>query len=550
MTEDRYLRAYDTDTHEHVTYDLETYNPIEKAPEGGWTHEDRDALQRAASTRFYMTFARTKSGKVWKIERPPFNAKSIPLNDPRTPPHGSKQRLRYEELESLGSCSKVEDGELGELKQAVRDLKDSQPGEVTIEVLPAPGADDPDRPAMLIKRAAEEVEAEHAPAHAERAHALLSASSAHRWINCTPAPYLEAQHPDTSSDAAAEGTAAHELAEHKLRQHLDLPTTRPVSEWDSEEMDDYTDQYADHVMAELTRAREMDKAAFLAIEERLDFSHIVPEGFGTGDALIVSDDTLTVIDLKYGKGVTVSAHENPQMRLYALGALATYGAIYDVQTVRTVIFQPRLANISVEEIAVDDLLAWAENVVRPAAEKAAAGEGELRAGEWCRFCRHAAQCPERAREMFAPVPTSAKHVPAAPDPDTLTDDQIATIVAHSGELKKWLTKVESFALAQASEGRAYPGLKLVEGRSVRKYTDEAEVARVVEEAGEDPHKPREVLGITAMTKLLGKKRFEELLGDYVHKPEGKPTLVPESDKRPALELATPENVFQPIEKGA
>ena len=550
MTDQRYLKAYDPDTHKDVTYDLETYRPVEKAPEGGWTHEDREALQRAASTRFYMTFARTKSGKVWKISRPPFNAKSIRLNDRRTTASAGKQRLRYEELESLGTCSKIEDGELGELKQSIRDLKESQGGEVTIEVLPAPGADDPDRPAMLIKRAAEEVEAERTPAHAERDHALLSASSAHRWINCTPAPYLEAQYPDTSSDAAAEGTAAHELAEHKLRQHLDMPTTRPESEWDTEEMDDYTDQYADHVMAELQRAREVDKAAFLGIEERLDFSHIVPEGFGTGDALIVSDDTLTVVDLKYGKGVEVSAVGNPQMRLYALGALATYGAIYDIDKVRTVIFQPRLGNISVEEISVDELTTWAEEIVRPAAEKAIAGEGELRAGEWCRFCRHAAQCPERAREMFAPVPTTAEHVPAAPDPDTLTDNQIATIVAHAGELKKWLTKVESYALAQANEGRSYPGLKLVEGRSVRKYTDEAEVARTVEAAGEDPYKPREVLGITAMTKLLGKKRFDELIGGYVHKPEGKPALVSESDKRPALELATPENVFQPIEKGA
>ena len=514
MTEDRYLKAYDLDTHKDVTYDLETYNPIEKAPEGGWTHEDRDALQRAASTRNYLIFARTKSGKVWKIGCPPFNAKSIPLNDPRTPPHGGKQRLKYEELESLGTCSKVDDN-------------DDQAGAVEATVAKTEPV-----------------------AHAERAHALLSASSAQRWINCTPAPYLEAQHPDTSSDAAAEGTAAHELAEHKLRQHLDMPTTRPESEWDSEEMDDYTDQYADHVMAELQRAREVDKAAFLGIEERLDFSHIVPEGFGTGDALIVSDDTLTVVDLKYGKGVEVSAVGNPQMRLYALGALATYGAIYDIEKVRTVIFQPRIGNISVDEITADELTTWAEEVVRPAAENAIAGEGELQAGQWCRFCRHAAQCPALASEMFAPVPTSAEHVPAAPDPDTLTDDQIATIVAHSGELKKWLTKVESFALAQANEGRAYPGLKLVEGRSVRKYTDEAEVARVVEEAGEDPHKPREVLGITAMTKLLGKKRFEELLGDYVHKPEGKPTLVPVSDKRPALELATAETMFEPIQKGA
>ena len=386
--------------------------------------------------------------------------------------------------------------------------------------------------------------------HADRDHALLSASSAHRWINCTPAPYLEAQHPDTASDAAAEGTAAHELAEHKLRQHLDLPTTRPVSEWDSEEMDDYTDQYADHVMAELQRAREVDKAAFLSIEERLDFSHIVPDGFGTGDALIVSDYTLTIVDLKYGKGVEVSAVRNPQMRLYALGALATYGAIYDIEQVRMVIFQPRLGNVSVEEISVDELTTWAEGVVRPAAEKAAAGEGELQAGDWCRFCRHAAQCPALAADMFAPVPTSAEHVPAAPDPDTLTDTQIATIVTHAGELKKWLTKVESYALAQANDGHTYPGLKLVEGRSVRKYTDDDAVTKAVEAAGEDPYKPREVLGITAMTKLLGKKRFQELLGDYVHKPEGKPTLVPASDKRPALTLATPDTMFEPITPGA
>lgn len=512
MTDQRYLEAYDPEAFKHVTYDLETYTPVLTAPEEGWDSEDKLSLEETANEK-QLSFARTHTGEVWRIGLWRFNKKTITLEDSRTPPHGGKQRLKYEELESLGTCSTVNDDDQAD----------------TVETT---------------------VAKTEPVAHAERAHALLSASSAHRWINCTPAPYLEAQHPDTSSDAAAEGTAAHELAEHKLRQHLDLPTTRPVSEWDSEEMDDYTDQYADHVMAELTRARKMDKAAFLAIEERLDFSHIVPDGFGTGDALIVSDDTLTVIDLKYGKGVTVSAHENPQMRLYALGALATYGAIYDVQTVRTVIFQPRLANVSVEEISVEDLLAWAENTVRPAAEKAIAGEGELKAGEWCRFCRHAAQCPERAREMFAPVPTTAEHVPAAPDPDTLTDDQIATIVAHSGELKKWLTKVESFALAQANEGRAYPGLKLVEGRSVRKYTDEDEVARVVEEAGEDPHKPREVLGITAMTKLLGKKRFEELLGDYVHKPEGKPALVPESDKRPALELATPENMFEPVQKGA
>lgn len=512
MTDQRYVTAYDSAGNKDVTYDLDTYTPIITAPDEGWNSEDNLTLEQDANDK-QLQFARTNTGEVWRIDLWRFNKKTITLEDSRTPPHGGKQRLKYEELESLGTCSTINDNDQADTVEAT--VAKTEP-----------------------------------VAHAERAHALLSASSAHRWIHCTPAPYLEAQHPDSTSDAAAEGTAAHELAEHKLRQHLDQPTPRPVSEWDSEEMDDYTDQYADHVMAELQRAREVDKAAFLAIEERLDFSHIVPDGFGTGDALIVSDDTLTVVDLKYGKGVEVSAEGNPQMRLYALGALATYGVIYDIEQVRMVIFQPRLGNVSVDEITVDELTTWAEGVVRPAAEKAIAGEGELKAGDWCRFCRHATQCPALAADMFAPVPTTGELVPEAPDPDTLTDDQIATIVAHAGELKKWLTKVESYALAQATEGRSYPGLKLVEGRSVRKYTDEDAVTRAVEAAGEDPHKPREVLGITAMTKLLGKKRFQELLGDYVHKPEGKPTLVPDSDKRPALTLATPATMFDPITKGA
>ena len=276
----------------------------------------------------------------------------------------------------------------------------------------------------------------------------------------------------------------------------------------------------------------------------------MPGGFGTGDALIVGDGTMTVVDFKYGKGVEVSAEGNPQMRLYALGALAAYGMIYQISQVRTVIFQPRLGNISVEEITVDELTTWAERVVRPAAEKAAAGEGNLTAGDWCQFCRHAPQCPALAKHYLDDLPTQ----PGAgepPAPDTLSDEQIATIVAHSGELKKWLGKVEDHALAQATAGHQYTGLKVVEGRSVRKYTDEAAVAQAVQqETSEDPYQPRKVLGITAMTKLLGKKRFDELLGQLVHKPEGKPTLVPDSDKRPPMTLATPETVFEPITKGA
>ncbi len=529
-------------------YDTDTYKPVITAPESGWTFEDRDQLQREASTREYLIFARTKKGEVLRISRPPFNAKSIRLNTT----HTTKTRVRYEELESLGTCPPAEDSALGELKQSIRDLKDSQPGRVTIDVLPAPGADDPTRPAMLIKRAAEEVEAERTPAHAERAHALLSASSAHRWLHCTPAPHLEAQHPDSESEAAAEGTIAHELAEHKLRQALDEPTQRPDSEWIDEDMEDHTDNYVDHVMAELHRTQEESPGAFLAIEQRLDFSHIVPNGFGTADATIVGDGTMTVVDFKYGKGVKVDAEDNPQMRLYALGALAQFGMIYDIHTVRMVIFQPRINNISTDEISVDALTQWAEDVVRPAAALAIAGEGQLQAGTWCQFCRHAPQCTALAQQMFAPIPTTGDALtPAAPDPDTLTDEQITQIVSVSTELKKWLGKVEAHALAQANNGHVYPGLKLVEGRSVRKYTDTEAVAAVVtSETAEDPYKPREVLGITAMTKLLGKKQFDELLGQYVHKPEGKPALVPVSDKRPALEVATAETVFQPIGESA
>ena len=441
-----------------------------------------------------ITHVRHTNGRVWKTHTW-LNKKSVPLNHADPPPAPS--RIPFDKVESFGV------------------LEDLDP-------------------------------AKEPAGHAERAHALLSASGASRWINCTPSARLEEKYPDSESDAAAEGTAAHELAEHKLRALLDLPTSRPESEWHNEDMEAHTDDYADHVLAELTRARQNDPAAFLAIEERLDFSHIVPEGFGTGDALIVADGTLTVVDLKYGKGVEVSAEGNPQMRLYALGALAAYDTIYVIERVRMVIFQPRLGNISVEEISVQDLDAWADEVVRPAAAKAITGDGDLQAGEWCRFCRHAAQCSALANEMFAPVPVSSELTPTSPDPDTLTDAQIATIVAQSGELKKWLTKVEAHALAKATEGHTYPGLKLVEGRSVRKYTDEDAVAKVVTEAGEDPYKPREVLGVTAMTKLLGKKRFDELLKDHVHKPEGKPTLVPESDKRPALTMATAETMFTQI----
>lgn len=453
-----------------------------------FTHEDREWLQEIIDAED-LDYVRTTDGEILHIHTK-LNAKSIPLNDASD----TKTRIPYDKVVSFGR-----------LQEADQEVQEG---------------------------------------HADRDHALLSASGANRWLNCTPSAQIETRYPDTSSDAADQGTAAHELAEHKLRALLDEPTTRPESDWQDEEMEDHTDAYADHVMAELAQAKDTNPAAFCSIEERLDFSHIVPDGFGTGDAIIVGDGTMTIVDLKYGKGVEVNAENNPQMSLYALGALRTYGMIYNIQTVRMVIFQPRLNNVSVWETTPDKLTEWAETVVKPTAEIAAKGGGDLTPGDWCRFCKHSAQCPAMRAQYFDMIPTEGD-VPTSPAPDTLTEEQIAMIVAHSGELKKWLGKVEKYALDQANAGHKYPGLKLVEGRSDRKYGDEAAIARAVEEAGVDPWQHK-LLGITALTKLLGKKRFDELVGDYLVKPEGKPTLVPMSDKRPELVTATAENVFIPI----
>jgi hypothetical protein len=357
---------------------------------------------------------------------------------------------------------------------------------------------------------------------------------------------LEEQYPDNDSEAAAEGTAAHELAEYKLRVLKGSKfQQRPTSKWDSEEMESHTDDYADHVMATLAHAQETSPAATLLIEHRLDFSHLVPDGFGTGDAIIIADDTMTIIDLKYGKGVEVSAEANPQMRLYALGALHQFGMIYDIKRVKMVIFQPRLNNTSIDEIDAQELITWGNNVVKPTAAIAMAGEGELTPGDWCQFCKHAPACPALAKQYFDVVPM-ADSQPTAPDPRTLSDDQVANIVRWSGDLKKWLTAVEKHALDEANNGKQYPGLKLVEGRSVRKYTDEEQVAQKVEALGHEPYE-KKLLGITAMTKLLGKKTFDETLGEYLHKPEGKPTLVPDSDKRQALAPKTADSFFTAIE---
>lgn len=459
-----------------------------------------------------VTYCVDTRGRTLKVTR--INKKSINVDDGY-----DSQRLDWKLIESIG----IMEGE-----QAVEPTPLHKP-----KPTPEP-ASEPEPAAAT------------ATAHKERAHALLSASGSARWLNCTPSPLLEEQYPDSDSEAAAEGTAAHELAEYKLRVLKGSKfQQRPTSKWDSEEMESHTDDYADHVMATLAHAQETSPAATLLIEHRLDFSHLVPEGFGTGDAIIIADDTMTIIDLKYGKGIEVSAEANPQMRLYALGALHQFGMIYDIRKVKMVIFQPRLNNTSIDEIDAQELITWGNDVVRPTAAIAMAGEGELTPGDWCQFCKHAPACPALAEQYFDVVPME-EAAPAAPAPDTLSDAQIANIVRWSGDLKKWLTAVEKHALDEANNGKTYPGLKLVEGRSVRKYTDEEAVAKKVEGLGHEPYE-KKLLGITAMTKLLGKKQFDEALGGLLHKPEGKPTLVVESDKRQALAPKTADSFFTPLE---
>ena len=457
----------------------------------------------------YCVDTRGRTLKVTKI-----NKKSINVDDGY-----DSQRLDWKLIESIGIMD----------------------GEQAVEPTPL------HKPKPTPEPASEPEPAAASAGHKERAHALLSASGSARWLNCTPSPLLEEQYPDSDSEAAAEGTAAHELAEYKLRVLKGSKfQQRPTSKWDSEEMESHTDDYADHVMATLAHAQETSPAATLLIEHRLDFSHLVPEGFGTGDAIIIADDTMTIIDLKYGKGVEVSAEANPQMRLYALGALHQFGMIYDIRKVKMVIFQPRLNNTSIDEIDAQELITWGNDVVRPTAAIAMAGEGELTPGDWCQFCKHAPACPALAKQYFDVVPME-EAAPAAPAPDTLSDAQIANIVRWSGDLKKWLTAVEKHALDEANNGKTYPGLKLVEGRSVRKYTDEEAVAQKVQALGQEPYE-KKLLGITAMTKLLGKKTFDETLGEYLHKPEGKPTLVVESDKRQALAPKTADSFFAAIDK--
>lgn len=369
-------------------------------------------------------------------------------------------------------------------------------------------------------------------------HAILSASGAHRWMNCTPSARFELEFEDSSGEAAAEGTAAHELSERKLRKALGLKTKKPTSPYDSEEMEFLTDGYVQYVLEIIEKAKQSTNDPLVLIEQRLDFSNYVPEGFGTGDCVIIADGVINIIDLKYGQGVLVHADNNPQMMLYALGALNLFDAIYDIETVTMTIYQPRRENISTFTLPKIDLYKWAEDVLKPKAELAFKGKGDFQPGDWCRFCRAAVRCRARADENMK----LAKYEFA--NPNMLLDEDIAEILKSVSDLTSWAKDIVAYATSAAiNQGKEWTGFKLVEGRSNRKYADEKAVVEAAKKAGYKDVYKQSVLTITNMEKLMGKAKFNEILGDHAFKPKGKPMLVPLSDKRSEMIVSKPKNEF-------
>lgn len=368
-------------------------------------------------------------------------------------------------------------------------------------------------------------------------HAKLSASGSSRWINCPPSIRLEEQFEDKTSIYAEEGTLAHELAELKLRLELKEITKRTYTlrfnkatkdnPLYSKDMDDYVDVYKEICMEKYLNSKETTTDSIAVVEQRLDFSNFVPDGFGTGDFIVIADGTLEICDLKYGKGVPVSAENNSQMRLYALGAINKFSFLYDIEKVRMTIIQPRLNNISSDEISVNDLLKWAEEVVKPSAELAIKGEGEFKTGGHCKFCKARSVCRARADENLELAKFEFKKS------DTLSNDEISEILEKVDSLVKWASDVKEYALDKALEGQDFKGYKLVEGRSTRKWKDEKAVAKILTDRGflDNIIWTKKLTTISNIERAIGKKETERLFKDLIDKPTGKPTLVPLSDKR-------------------
>lgn len=372
-------------------------------------------------------------------------------------------------------------------------------------------------------------------------HALLSPSAAYRWMHCPAAPRLEQDAPDTASSYALEGTLAHAICARKLKDilHQDTAAERAEieklkAEYYSGEMSEYTDTYVTVVMAKYNAARRKTADARLLIETRLQFDDYVPESFGTADALVIADGCMDVVDFKYGKGVRVDATDNTQMKIYALGAYLANNFEYRIDRICMTIVQPRIDNICEYEITVDDLMEWAESELAPKAREAYNGTGEQNPGTWCQFCKVknrckalAARCLDTVEEYNAPKLVSKA-------------DMESRVLPMLDIIKTWLTGMEEYALQQALAGTSYNGYKVVEGRSNRKISNEAEARAILAKEGyaeSEYLKPAALRGITDLEKLVGKKRFAALMADYLTKPQGKPTLVPASDKRPPYSSA-------------
>ena len=363
-------------------------------------------------------------------------------------------------------------------------------------------------------------------------HAYLSASASHRWMACPPSARLCAQEDDRTSEYAIQGSCAHELGQFLVEQALGRECRDPTEDltYYNAEMQEAAEAYRDFVMEQVNAAKALCREPLVCVEQTLDYSKWVQHGYGTGDCVIVADGMLHVIDLKFGVGILVSADHNSQLMCYALGALDTFGCLYDFDRVRLSIFQPRRDNVDTWETSKAELLRWADEVLAPVARLAYKGEGEFKAGDHCQFCKVKATCRKRAEYAMELARFDFT------DPPTLDEDEIAGILPRIDTLVSWAEDVKAWALQQALSGVTYSGWKLVEGRSNRRYSDEAAVAAVVTKAGFDPFE-KKLMGITSMQKQLGKKRFDELLSGLIVKPQGKPVLVPETDKRPVFNTA-------------